>query len=127
MAHQRVPAGGDAVRRPCRGRGRCGCLQARTAATSTLGIVGLYLVLALEATSKKRAGLVGFLCATLLAVYVAILLVPGVRHFYELAVPTSAAVTLILLDAAIAIGFLWLTDDRFVPLRGPAAPGREPD
>ena len=40
--------------------------------------------------------------------------------------PTPAAVVLILLGAGIAIGFLWLTDDRFVPLRGRAgltAPG----
>ena len=48
-----------------------GLLQSRTAATSTLIVVGLYLVLALEATSTPRARLVGVLCACLLAVYVA--------------------------------------------------------
>ena len=97
-----------------------GLLQARTAATSTLIVVGLYLVLALEATSTKRARLVGALCAVLFAVYLAILSVPGLRHFYELAVPNVAAVMLVAMGSAIAIGFLWLTDDRFVPLRGPA-------
>ena len=94
-----------------------GLLQSRTAATSTLIVVGLYLVLALEATSTRRARLVGILCASLLAVYVAVLLVPGLRRFFELAVPNAAALALIAVGSAIAVGFLWLTDDRFVPLR----------
>jgi magnesium-transporting ATPase (P-type) len=97
-----------------------GLLQARTAATSTLIIVGLYLVLALEATSTHRAKLVGLLCAALLAVYVLILVLPGLRSFFQLAVPNLATLVLIAVGAGLAIGFLWLTDDRFVPLR-PAA------
>ncbi len=98
-----------------------GLLQSRTAATSTLIVVGLYLVLALEATSTRRARLVGILCASLLAAYVAVLLVPGLRRFFELAMPNPAALVLIAIGSAIAIGFLWLTDDRFVPLRAGAA------
>lgn len=100
-----------------------GLLQARTAATSTLIVVGLYLVLALEATSTMRARLVGLLCGVLLALYVAVLLVPGLRRFFELAVPNVAALALIAVGSAIAIGFLWLTDERFVPLRGAAVEG----
>ena len=53
-----------------------GLLQSRTAATSTLVVIGLYLVLALEATSTLRARLVGLLCAGLLAVYVVVLAPP---------------------------------------------------
>jgi cation-transporting P-type ATPase E len=94
-----------------------GLLQSRTAATSTLVVIGLYLVLALEATSTLRARLVGLLCAGLFAVYVAVLLLPGPRRFFELAIPNSGSLLLIILGAGIAIGFLWLTDDRFVPLR----------
>ena len=94
-----------------------GLLQSRTAATSTLVVIGLYLVLALEATSTLRARLVGLLCAGLLAVYVVVLLLPGPRRFFELAIPNSGSLLLIILGAGIAIGFLWLTDDRFVPLR----------
>ena len=94
-----------------------GLLQSRTAATTTLVIVGLYLVLALEATSTRRARLVGVLCAALFAVYVAILALPGLRRFFELAVPNLAALVLVVVGAGIAIGFLWLTDDRFIPLR----------
>ena len=51
-----------------------GLMQSRTAATSTLVVIGLYLVLALEATSTLRARLVGILCGSLLAVYVVVLL-----------------------------------------------------
>jgi cation-transporting ATPase E len=94
-----------------------GLLQSRTAATSTLIVVGLYLVLALEATSTRRARLVGIMCAGLMAAYVAVLLVPGLRRFFELVVPNAAALALITIGSAIAIGFLWLTDDRFVPMR----------
>ena len=94
-----------------------GLLQSRTAATTTLVIVGLYLVLALEATSTRRARLVGVLCAALFAVYLAILALPGLRRFFELAVPNLAALVLVVVGAGIAIGFLWLTDDRFIPLR----------
>jgi magnesium-transporting ATPase (P-type) len=94
-----------------------GLLQSRTAATSTLVVIGLYLVLALESTSTLRARLVGLLCAGLLAVYVVVLVLPGPRRFFELAIPNSGSILLIILGAGIAIGFLWLTDDRFVPLR----------
>ena len=97
-----------------------GLLQSRTAATTTLIVVGLYLVLALEATSTRRARLVGILCGSLLLVYLLVLAVPGTRAFFELAVPNGAAFVLIVLGCGIAIGFLWLTDDRFVPLRGQA-------
>jgi magnesium-transporting ATPase (P-type) len=94
-----------------------GLLQSRTAATSTLIVVGLYLVLALEATSTRRARWVGVMCACLLVSYALILAVSGWRQFFELAVPNSAALVLIALGSGIAIGFLWLTDDRFIPLR----------
>jgi hypothetical protein len=50
----------------------------------------------------------------------AIVALPGWRRFFELAVPNAAALVMIIVGSAIAIGFLWLTDDRFVPLRGAA-------
>ena len=94
-----------------------GLLQSRTAATTSLIIIGLYLVLALEATSTRRARLVATMCGLLFVAYLLVLLVPGLRHFFELAVPNPASVVLIAVGCGIAIGFLWLTDDRFVPLR----------
>jgi hypothetical protein len=98
-----------------------GLLQARTAATSTVIVIGLYLVLALEATGPHRARWVGVLCAALLGAYVAVLAIPGLRSFYALAVPEFATLIMIVVGASLAIGFLRLTDDRFVPLRGEGA------
>ena len=98
-----------------------GLMQSRTAATSTLVVIGLYLVLALESTSTLRARLVAILCGSLLAVYVVVLLLPGTRRFFALAIPNSGSLLLIILGSAIAIGFLWLTDDRFIPLRSKSA------
>ncbi len=97
-----------------------GLLQSRTAATTALVIIGLYLVLALEATSRKRARAVATMCALLFGAYLLILVLPGLREFFQLVVPNAAAVVLIIIGCLIAIGFLWLADDRFVPLRGRA-------
>ncbi len=94
-----------------------GLLQARTAATTVVIIVGLYLVLALEATGVTRARWVSILCTALFATYVAVLALPGVRSFYELAVPSAATVLLVAVGSGLAIGFLRLTDDRFIPFR----------
>ncbi len=85
-----------------------GLLQSRTAATTTLVIIGLYLVLALEATSRNRARAVATMCALLFAAYLLVLILPALRTFFELAVPNAAAIVLILVGCAIAIGFLWL-------------------
>ena len=87
-------------------------------ASSTVIVIGLYLVLALEATGPRRARWVGVLCAALLGAYVAVLAVPALRSFYALAVPEFATLIMIVVGASLAIGFLRLTDDRFVPLRG---------
>jgi len=92
--------------------------EARTAALTTLILVGLYLVLALEAREVHRALWVGALCGALLAVYVAILVVPGLRSFFGLVTLGPASELAALVGAGLAVGFLWLTDDRFVPLRG---------
>ena len=94
-----------------------GLREARTAALTTLIAVGLYLVLALEATGVRRAAWVGILCASLGAVYIAILALPGFRSFFDLAVLGFASWLVAIVGAGLSIGFLWLTDDRFVPLR----------
>jgi cation-transporting ATPase E len=94
-----------------------GLLQSRTAATTALIVIGLYLVLALEATSTRRARLVGTMCGILFVAYLLVLILPGLRKFFELAIPNPAAIVLIAVGCGIAIGFLWLTDDRFIPLR----------
>ncbi len=94
-----------------------GLVEARTVATTVLIAVGLWLILALEATGRKRSAGVGILCGALLAVYGVVLALPGLRGFFELAVPGLGAVAIALFGTGLSVGFLWLTDDRFVPGR----------
>jgi P-type E1-E2 ATPase len=94
-----------------------GLVEARTVATTVLIAVGLWLILALEATGGKRSAGVGILCGALLAAYGVVLALPGLRDFFELVVPGPGAVAMALFGAGLSVGFLWLTDDRFVPGR----------
>ena len=97
-----------------------GLAEARTAALTTLIIVGLYLVLALEATGGRRTRWVGALCAVLLSLYVLVLVLSATREFFELEVPGFGAVLTALVGCSLSIGYLWLTDERFIPNRQPA-------
>jgi cation-transporting ATPase E len=99
-------------------------VDARTVATSVLVVVGLYLVLALEASERRRAIAVGALCGALLVLYAVVLAVGGLREFFELEVPGFWGTVAILGGAGIAISGLVLTDERFVPTLGRGeAPG----
>jgi cation-transporting P-type ATPase E len=91
--------------------------ESRTIATTVLIVVGLYLILALEATGGTRDRWVGLLCGGLLLLYLVILALPGMRSFYELDVPSTGGWMAAILGSGLAIAFLWLTDDRFVPRR----------
>ncbi len=97
-------------------------LEARTIATTVLIVVGLYLILALEATGGRRDRWVGLLCAGLLLLYAVVLALPGLRGFFELDVPSAGGWLAAILGSGLAVGFLWLTDDRFVPGRLAATP-----
>jgi P-type E1-E2 ATPase len=90
---------------------------ARTVAVSVLVLVGLYLILALEAVGFRRSAAVSVLCLALLAVYVAVLLVPFARHFFALSLPGPSVVLTAIAGAAVAIGGLVVVDDRFIPGR----------
>jgi cation-transporting ATPase E len=93
-------------------------VEARTVATTVIVIVGLYLVLALEASGRVRGMAVAALCVGLLVVYVLVLLTPGLREFFELASLDPVIVILSLIGAGLAVSGLWLTDERFVPWQG---------
>ena len=90
-------------------------IEAQTVSVTVLVIVGLYLVLALEAAGRVRAALVATLCVVLLALYGIVLALEVTRSFFDLAVPNAAIVLCSLGGSALAISALWLTDDRFVP------------
>jgi magnesium-transporting ATPase (P-type) len=90
-------------------------VSARTTATTVLVAVGLYLVLALEATGGRRTRAVLVLAAALSFLYLIVLAVPGLRDFFELTVPGIRILLTSAVGSALAIGFLWLTHERFVP------------
>jgi cation-transporting P-type ATPase E len=80
-----------------------------------LVIVGLYLILVLEAVGRRRTQAVSLLCFVLFVLYVLVLAFPGTRSFFELGVPSAWVVLASLGGAGVAIAGLALTDDRFVP------------
>jgi hypothetical protein len=84
---------------------------------TVLVLVGLYLILALEASGRWRGTAVGILCLGLLVVYIVILLVPALRDFFALASPKASVVLPAVVASALAIGGLAIVDDRFVPGR----------
>ncbi len=95
--------------------------QARTVAVTTLVACGLYLVLALEAEgSTRRSTLVGAMCAALGGVYVAALLIPSTRRFFELALPDARMIATAVLASAVSIGALILCG--FNVRAGPSTP-----
>jgi cation-transporting P-type ATPase E len=89
-------------------------VEARTVATTTLVLVGLYLIYVLEARGRftRRITVLG-LCVSMLALYVLVVLTPPGRSFFELA--WGPALPASLAGAAFAAALLWLTDERFVP------------
>ena len=94
--------------------------EARTVATSVLVLVGLYLVVALEGSTRRRTEAVGAFSVVLLAAYAAVLSVEWTRGFFELVVPGPWAIVAILGGAGLSVGGLVVTADRFVPDVTPA-------
>jgi cation-transporting ATPase E len=90
-------------------------VDARTAATSILVVTGLYFIVVLEATGVRRSSWVGVLVGALLAVYVLVLSLPGARSFFQLAAPGPVELLATAVGLTLSIGFLVLTDERFVP------------
>jgi cation-transporting P-type ATPase E len=96
-------------------------LEARTVATTTLVLVGLYLILALEAEGRRRSTAVGSLVLLLLAAYVVVLLIPSARDFFLLA-PLSISIVLPAVGGALIAGLgLAALDPQFVPFFRPEA------
>jgi cation-transporting ATPase E len=91
--------------------------ESRTVATTALVAIGLYLVLVLEASGRRRGTAVLALCLTLGAAYVAVLVAPWARDFFALAAPGALIAATALVGAGFAITGLWLTDERFAPGR----------
>jgi magnesium-transporting ATPase (P-type) len=91
--------------------------ESRTVAATVLLVVGLYLVLALEASAGRRGVAVTTLCVLMASLYVLVLVLPWLREFFALSHPTLGIVGIALAGSAIAVAGLAVTDDRFVPGR----------
>jgi magnesium-transporting ATPase (P-type) len=85
--------------------------QARTTATTVLIVVGLYLVIALEAEggNLRRSGVVAGMAVLLAALYVCSLAFELSRSFFQLAPPGPAVLITALVGAGISIGALYLS------------------
>jgi magnesium-transporting ATPase (P-type) len=85
--------------------------EARTTATTVLVAVGLYLVVELERSSRGTRGklLVTGMCAILGLGYVMTLVLPFLRDFFDLALPSVAIVATAAGGAAISIAAIWLS------------------
>jgi magnesium-transporting ATPase (P-type) len=97
-------------------------IEARTVATTVLIVVGLYLVLVLEAGSERRLRAVLALCLLLLALYLTVMSLEGGREFFELSKPDPLVFFIAAVGAALPIAGLCTTDDRFVPRPRPDEP-----
>ncbi len=82
--------------------------SARTVATSVLVIVGLYLIMVLEAGGWRRDAIVGLLCIALGSIYVLALAFPPARSFFQLAPVSWTLAAASLGGAAVSIVFLYL-------------------
>jgi hypothetical protein len=94
--------------------------EARTAATTVLIAVGLYLVVALEAAPGTRRAWVVALVGSLTLAYLIVLAVSGLRHFFELETLGGWGLLGTVGGVAAAIAGLLLTDERFLPGRATA-------
>jgi magnesium-transporting ATPase (P-type) len=84
--------------------------DSRTVAVTILVVCGLYLVMTIEAQgSRRRSTIVAAMCAVLAGVYVAALLLPGTRHFFQLTAIDPGMIVTAAGASAIAIAALALS------------------
>jgi cation-transporting ATPase E len=93
-----------------------GLTEARTVAITVVIVLGLYLILVLEATGLKRRTIVSLAVAALAGLYVLALALPFARDFFDLATPNAEIVLTALGGSAFSIFALWLSD--FTPGSG---------
>lgn len=95
-------------------------VETRTVAVTILVGVGLALVIALERPGDAAVNWwVVLLCAGMAAVYALVLLTSMARRFFGLQIPNVAGLAVAVGEVALALGGLWLSDERFVLLRWP--------
>jgi cation-transporting P-type ATPase E len=88
---------------------RLSLVAARTVAITVLIVLGLYLILVLEATGLRRRTVVSLAVAALAGLYVLALAAPPTRQFFELARPTAGILATALCGSALSIFGLYLS------------------
>src|SRR6185312_14253398 len=78
--------------------------HSRTVATGIVVVCGLAVVMRLETEGGRRRLAVAGLCALMALLFASALVVPFLRHFYELATPTGDAVIAWALGTVLGIG-----------------------
>ncbi|HVP75777.1 MAG TPA: HAD-IC family P-type ATPase [Gaiellaceae bacterium] len=89
-------------------------VEARTVATTVMLIVGLYLVVVLEASGRRRGAAVTIMCVLLAGVYSTITLIPFTRTFFALAAPNLAILLISAGGCLVAILGLAVSSDSYV-------------
>jgi magnesium-transporting ATPase (P-type) len=82
--------------------------SARTVSVSVFVVTSLYVVFALEATTRRRMVWVGGMCLGLVALYAVSLAIPLTREVFELVVPEGDVLGMIGLGCVVALAFLTL-------------------
>ena len=81
-----------------------GLSRARTVATGIVVVCGLAVVMRLEVERGRRRLAVAGLCILMGLLFVLALVIPFLRHFYELSTPTGEAVAAWAVGVAIGVG-----------------------
>ena len=84
-------------------------IEARTVAITVLIVLGLYLILVLEATGLRRRTIVSLAVAALAALYVLALVIPPVRDFFELAPPDPGILATALGGSVLSLVALYMS------------------
>jgi P-type E1-E2 ATPase len=92
-------------------------VEAQTVAVTVLVTVGLYLIIALEASGRRRLAAVTLLCVALWGIYWIMVALPGTRSFFELASPNAGILLSSLGGVLLSIVGLFFTGERFIPGR----------
>jgi magnesium-transporting ATPase (P-type) len=80
-----------------------GLTRSRTVATAIVVVCGLSVVLRLETQPGRRRLAVAGLCLLMVLLFALALIVPFLRHFYELATPTGDAVAAWAIGTAVGV------------------------
>ena len=83
-----------------------GLSRSRTVATGIVVVGGLAVVMRLESEGGSRRLAVGGLCALMALLFALALIIPFLRHFYELATPDGEAAIAWALGTVLGVGIM---------------------